>query len=86
MKTLTALKTWVAAAAMVALTSTAQAAPLQLVDMSDGTVYEPNKHLIWLKDWNVNGSQNWATKNAWAETGLDGFAGSNDWHLPSIQQ
>ena len=77
------LKTWAAAAALLALTGAAQAA---LVSLGDGTVKDTNTNLIWLQDWNVNGRQNWATQNAWAETGLDGFAGSNDWHLPSLQQ
>ena len=36
--------------------------------------------------WEVNGLQNWATQKAWAETTLDGFAGSNDWRLPGIAE
>jgi MYXO-CTERM domain-containing protein len=78
------LKTWAATAATVALTSTAQATPLPLVDVGDGTVWDPNKHLIWLKDWSVNGASTWGAQNDWAE-GLV-FAGSGDWHLPQIQQ
>ena len=50
------------------------------------TVTDTNTNLIWLKDWNVSFVGGWATQNAWAETGLDGFTGSNDWHLPSIDQ
>lgn len=68
---------------MVALTCTAQAA---LVSQGDGTVKDTNTNLIWLQDWNVNGEQNWVTQKAWAETTLDGFAGSNDWVLPSISE
>ena len=26
------------------------------------------RHLIWLADWDVNGRQNWAPQNAWANT------------------
>jgi hypothetical protein len=77
------LKTWAAAAAMVALTGAAQAG---LVSLGDGTVKDTNTNLIWLQNWNVNGLRNWATQKAWAETGLDGFASSNDWVLPSISQ
>ncbi len=77
------LKTWVAAAAIVALTGAAQAA---LVLQGNGTVLDTNTNLIWLQDWEVNGQQTWATQKAWAETTLDGFAGSNDWRLPSIAE
>lgn len=77
------LKTWAAAAAIVALTGTAQAA---LVNLGDGTVRDTNTNLIWLQDWNVNGAADWSTQKAWAETTLDGFAGSNDWRLPEISE
>ena len=76
-------KSWAAAAAMVALTGAAQAA---LVSQGNGTVLDTNTNLIWLQDWEVNGRQNWATQKAWAETTLDGFAGSNDWRLPGIAE
>ena len=76
-------KSWAAAAAMVALTGAAQAA---LVPQGNGTVLDTNTNLIWLQDWEVNGRQNWATQKAWAETTLDGFAGSNDWRLPGITE
>ena len=76
-------KSWAAAAAMVALTGAAQAA---LVSQGNGTVLDANTNLIWLQDWEVNGRQNWATQKAWAETTLDGFAGSNDWRLPGITE
>ena len=77
------LKTWAVAAAMVALSGTAQAA---LVDLLNGTVTDTNSNLIWLQNWNVNGAQDWATQKAWAKTTLDGFAGSNDWMLSSRSQ
>jgi hypothetical protein len=77
------LKTWAAAAAMVALTGAAQAG---LVSLGDGTVKDTNTNLIWLQYWNVNGLGNWGTQKAWAETTLDGFAGSNDWRLPEISE
>ena len=76
-------KSWAAAAAMVALTGAAQAA---LVSQGNGTVLDTNTNLIWLQDWEVNGQQNWAAQKAWAETTLDGFAGSNDWRLPGIAE
>jgi hypothetical protein len=75
------LKAWAAAAAMVALTGAAQAA---LVSLGNGTVKDTNTNLIWLQDWNVNGSADWGTQKAWAE-GLD-FAGSTDWELPEISE
>ena len=77
-------KSWAAAAATVALMGTAQAA---LVLQANGLeVLDTNTNLIWLKDWEVNGLKNWITQKAWAETTLDGFAGSNDWRLPGIAE
>lgn len=66
------LKTWVAAAAMVALAGTAQAT---LVNLGNGTVKDTATNLIWLRDWNVNGQQNWSTQKAWADN--LSFAGSD---------
>lgn len=73
------LKNWAAAAAMVAVAGSAQAA---LVTLGDGTVKDDVTNLIWLQNWNVNGAQTLATQKAWAEN-LN-FAGSTDWVLPSI--
>jgi hypothetical protein len=75
------VKTWAAAAAMVALTGAAQAG---LVSQSNGTVKDTNTNLIWLQNWNVNGLGNWGTQKAWA-LDLD-FAGSDDWELPEISE
>ena len=74
------LKTW-AAAALLALSGTAQA---ELVSLGDGTVKDTNTNLIWLQDWHVNGFQNWSPQKAWAES-LD-FAGSTEWRLPEISE
>jgi hypothetical protein len=75
------LKTWVAAAALLAMTNTAQAT---LINLGNGTVKDDTTNLIWLQDWNVNGNDIWSTQKAWAE-GLD-FAGSTDWRLPEISE
>ena len=74
-------RNFAAAAALVALSSLAQAA---LIDRGNGTVYDSTQNITWLQDWNVTGVQNWATQKAWAEN--LGFAGSSDWALPSISQ
>lgn len=75
-------KSWLAAAAMVALTGAAQGA---LVSLGDGTVKDTDTNLIWLQNWNLNGlAADWNTQKAWAE-GLD-FAGSTDWVLPEISE
>ncbi len=77
------LKTLVAAAALLGSTGASQAG---LVNLGDGTVRDTRTNLIWLQDWTVNGQKNWATQKAWAETTLDGFAGSTDWRLPDIDE
>ena len=66
---------------MVALAGTAQAT---LVNLGNGTVKDTATNLIWLRDWNVNGEQNWSTQKAWADN--LSFAGSDAWVLPSISQ
>jgi hypothetical protein len=68
-----------AAVALVTLSGTAQAS---LISQGNGTVLDTATNLIWLQDWNVNGQQDWATQEAWAEHLT--FAGSSDWVLPSI--
>ena len=73
------MKTWVAAAVMLALTGAAQAA---LMNLGDGTVKDGTTNLIWLQDWNDNGLANWDAQMSWAGD-LD-FAGSTEWRLPSI--
>jgi len=76
------LKSLAAAAAMVALSGTAQAA---LVLQSNGLeVLDTRTNLIWLQNWNVNGLGNWGAQNTWAQT--LSFAGSNDWRLPEISE
>jgi len=69
-----------AGAALVALSSMAQAA---LTDLGNGTVYDSTQNITWLKDWNLNGLQDLATQKAWAEN-LN-FAGSSDWVLPGAR-
>jgi hypothetical protein len=75
------LKSLAAAAAMVALSGTAQAA---LVSQDNGTVRDTNTNLIWLQNWNVNGLANWGRQKRWAEN--LSFAGSNEWRLPEISE
>jgi MYXO-CTERM domain-containing protein len=75
------LKTWAAAAAILAVTGTAQAA---LVNLGDGTVKDELTNLIWLQNWNVNGLNNREAHRAWAAS-YD-FAGSTDWRLPSVEE
>ena len=75
------LKTWAAAAALLALTGTAQAA---LISQGNGTVLDNATNLVWLEDWNKNGQTSWDGQTRWADA-LD-FAGSQDWVLPTRQQ
>jgi len=67
-----------AAGILAASAGTAQAA---LVQVGDGTVWDDVNHLIWLKNWNVNGQMDWWLQMAWAENLT--FAGSSDWRLPT---
>ena len=53
-----------------------------LIGLANGWVTDDATNLIWLQDWDVNGSQKWSTQKAWAEN--LSFAGSDAWVLPSI--
>ena len=74
------LKSWVAAAALLALASGPRAA---LVSLGDGTVKDTNTNLIWLQDWSLYPlSDVWANQMSWADNLT--YAGSSDWMLPEI--
>ena len=80
------LKTWAAAAAMLALTGAAQAA---LVNRGGGMIYDTTLNITWLADWNyaktsgfdADGRMNWTTANNWANNLV--FGGFDDWRLPT---
>jgi len=57
----------------------------KLVDMHDGTVYDTDTQLSWLKDAGAGGEKTWDEAIAWA-TSLNekgGFAGLTGWRLPA---
>lgn len=62
---------------VVGFTVTAYAA---LVDMNDGTIYDTDTQLSWLKDAGASGNRNWSDAKAWAE-GLN-IGGLTGWRLP----
>ena len=75
-------KTWVAAAAMVALSGAAQAG---LVLQSNGVeVLDTDTNLLWLYDWNSSGQKNWGNAKLWAAGLTVGGATAGDWRLPEI--
>ena len=44
--------------------------------------YDTSLNITWLRNANVNGAQNWATANAWANN--LSFGGYDDWRLPTM--
>jgi hypothetical protein len=77
-------KVWAAAAAMVALTGTAQAG---LVLQSNGVeVLDTDTNLLWLYDWNSSGLKNWGDAKIWAAGLTVGGATAGDWRLPEIDE
>lgn len=86
------LKTWAAAAAMVALASTAQAA---LVNRGGGLIYDDTLNITWLADWNyaktqydISGAQgdadglmDWTAAKSWTDNLV--YGGYDDWRLPT---
>ena len=73
------LKTWAAAAAIVALTGSAQAA---LIDRGGGMIYDTTRNLTWLANMNTNGLMTWAAATTWANNLVHG--GFDDWRLPTL--
>jgi len=86
------LKTWVAAATMVALAGAAQAA---LIDRGGGMIYDTTRNITWLADMNyaqtsghtgtgvnANGTMTWDAANAWANNLV--FGDFSDWRLPTL--
>ncbi|AOF83590.1 PEP-CTERM -sorting domain protein [Methyloversatilis sp. RAC08] len=95
-----AFKTWVAAAAMVALSGVAQAA---LIDRGGGMIYDSTRNITWLADMNYALSSGYAGANAgstgsnqiltngrmgWdaavAWAGQLVYGGFSDWRLPML--
>ena len=78
------LKTWAAAAAMLALAGAAQASPMKLVDGGLGVLDSAAK-LEWTANMNLNGPMSWAAANTWIDTlNTNKYAGHNDWRLPTL--
>jgi len=85
------MKSWAAAAAMVALTGTAQAG---LVNRGGGMIYDTVQNITWLADMNyaqtsahtgtgvnVDGTMTWDAATAWANDLV--YGGFSDWRLPT---
>ena len=78
------LKTWAAAAAMLALAGTAQATSMKLVDGGLG-VLDSDTQLEWTANMNLGGMMNWDAASAWLATlNASHYAGHNDWRLPTL--
>ena len=86
------LKTWAAAAAIVALSGAAQAA---LVNRVGGMIYDTTRNITWLADMSyaytsghtgtgvdANGQMTWAAATAWANNLV--YGGFSDWRLPTL--
>ena len=75
-------------AVLVALTLSS-AAQADLLDLGGGMVYDDDRGLTWLADWNLakttgisaDGLMDWDTAKAWADNLV--FGGFSDWRLPS---
>jgi uncharacterized protein DUF1566/List-Bact-rpt repeat protein len=62
------------------------------VDLQDGTMYDPASRLIWLKNANCIGQNNWDIATASAvnlangQCGLSDGSAVGDWHVPTIDE
>jgi MYXO-CTERM domain-containing protein len=87
------LKTYAAAAAMMALASTAQAS---LINRGNGMIYDTVGNITWLADMNyaktsgytgtgvnaTTGTMKWAAATLWANNLV--YGGVRDWRLPTL--
>lgn len=88
------LKTWAAAATMVAESGASQAA---LFDRGGGMIYDSTRNITWLADMNYartsghtgggvlpdgSGAMTWAAATAWANNLV--YGGFDDWRLPTL--
>ncbi len=82
---MTMLKTWAAAAALLAFTGSARA---DLFDRGGGMIYDSTLKITWLSDWNLaksvvtsDGTMEWDRAIRWANNLT--FGGFDDWRLPT---
>ena len=80
------IRKWFQRLSLVVVASTLLGnAKAALVDVGDGTIFDSDTSLLWLKDWNVlNSSGNWADSDSWAQQ--LSFASNSDWELPTRAQ
>jgi len=73
----------------VLVSSTVHAADTRFVDMQNGTMYDTDSNLFWLKDANCFGTQSWGNAMAKSNSLTSGQCGLSDgtkvgdWHLPT---
>lgn len=64
----------------------------RFTDNGDGTVTDNTSKLVWLKDANCAGKENWWDALAWARQLTNGKCGlsdrslAGDWHLPTLSE
>ena len=68
---------------ILGLTGSARAT---LTDMGDGTIYDTDRQLTWLKDVGIGGmvGVTWSNAKTWADNLI--YAGFSDWRLPATLQ
>ncbi len=52
-----------------------------LMDMSNGTIYDTDMNITWLKDAGMGGVKTWSDAVNWADNLV--YAGFSDWRLPT---
>jgi hypothetical protein len=73
---------------LVMVIGLALSANAALVDMDDGTIYDTDTQLSWLKNANMAGYMTWDQAVAWAASlnNNGGFAGLTGWRLPATAE
>ncbi|MBI4377526.1 MAG: DUF1566 domain-containing protein [Nitrospinae bacterium] len=56
-------------------------AKAEMIDMGDGTLYDTDLKLTWLKDAGMGGLMTWSDAMTWADNLV--YAGFDNWRLPN---
>lgn len=63
----------------------AHARTLEIIGVNQDQVWGKTTDLVWLRDWNLNGSKDYATQSQWASNLTVGTGTTGIWRMPPRQ-
>ena len=61
----------------------AHARTLEMIGVNQDQVWDKNTDLVWLRNWNLNGSKDYSTQSQWASNLTVGTGTTGIWRLPT---